>query len=157
MPTSQKYYAEWNEVKPWNLSAHEVWTQGRSRKYSFWQHEFVFHWFCGIIIPSTLSTLDACNFGVTRDKNAGPKTMEYLSLWLIYILICNYCIFWINGSNLKTAHSTMIFLGMSAKNTDILMFFVWIVKKGLTALGLLLTQQILLFEHFTENNFTTCG
>ena len=26
------------------------------------------------------------------------------------------------------------------------------VKKGLTALGLLLTMQIILLEHFTENN-----
>ena len=45
-------------------------------------------------------------------------------------------------------------LGQSTKNTDIFKFS---CKKGLTALGLLLTQQILLFEHFTENNFTTCG
>ena len=27
------------------------------------------------------------------------------------------------------------------------------VKKGLTALGLLFRNQIILFEHFTENNF----
>ena len=31
------------------------------------------------------------------------------------------------------------------------------VKKGLAALGLLLTQQILLFELFAETNFTTWG
>ena len=31
------------------------------------------------------------------------------------------------------------------------------VEKGLTALGLLLRNQIILFEHFTENNFTTYG
>ena len=38
------------------------------------------------------------------------------------------------------------------KNTDI-HIFVWVVKKGLTALGVLFTQQILLFEHCIENNF----
>ena len=32
-----------------------------------------------------------------------------------------------------------------------------VVKKGLAALGVLLTQQILLFEHYIENNFITCG
>ena len=64
----------------------------------------------------TLSTLDACNSGLTRDKNAGPKTMEYLSFWLIYILLwCNLCIFWRNGNNLKTAHSKMVFWGSLQK------------------------------------------
>ena len=47
-------------------------------------------------------------------------------------------------------------LGQSTKKKDIHVF-VSVVKKGLTALGLLLTHQILLFEHFAENNFTTCG
>ena len=32
---------------------------------------------------------------------------------------------------------------------------VWVVKKGLMALGVLLTQQILLFEHYIKNNFIT--
>ena len=32
---------------------------------------------------------------------------------------------------------------------------VWVVM--LTVLGVLLTQQILLFEHCIENNFITCG
>ena len=53
---------------------------------------------------------NAHNFRLTRDKNAGPKTIEYISFWLIYILIwCNLCIFWIDGNNLKTAHSKMVF------------------------------------------------
>ena len=35
--------------------------------------------------------------------------------------------------------------------------FIWMVKKGSTALGVLLTRQILLFEHCIENNLITCG
>ena len=35
--------------------------------------------------------------------------------------------------------------------------FVWVVKKGLTALVVLLTQQIVLFEHSIRNNFITCA
>ena len=34
-----------------------------------------------------LSTLDAYNFGLTRAKNAGRKTMEYLSECLNYYLV----------------------------------------------------------------------
>ena len=59
---------------------------------------------------NTISTLDPDNFGLTRDKNVGPKTMEYISFWQIYILIwSNLYIFWINGSNLKRAQSKMMF------------------------------------------------
>ena len=70
-----------------------------------------------------LPTLDAYNFGLTRAKNTGPKTMEYLSFWLTYILIwCNMCIFWVNGNNLKIAHSKMTFWDSLKKNTDLTMF-----------------------------------
>ena len=68
-----------------------------------------------ICLPLVLQnnySLNAPNFRLTRAKNAGPKIMEHLSFWLIYILIwCNLCIFWIlNGTNnLKTAHSKMVF------------------------------------------------
>ena len=31
--------------------------------------------------------------------------------------------------------------------------FIWVFKKGLTASGVLLAQQILLFEHCIENNY----
>ena len=67
---------------------------------------------------------------MTRDENAGTKTMEYLSFWLIYILIWrNLCIFWINGNNLKTAHSKMVFWDSLQKNTDIFMFsFEWLKR-----------------------------
>ena len=59
---------------------------------------------------SVLPILDADNFGLTRAKNAGPKTMKYLSFWLTYILIwCNLYIFWVNGNNLKPPHSKMGF------------------------------------------------
>ena len=37
------------------------------------------------------------------------------------------------------------------------MFFVWVIKKGLMALRVFLTQQIILFEHCIENNFITCS
>ena len=57
---------------------------------------------------------------------------------------------------LKTAHQQNGILGLYKKHWNIHVF-VWMVKKGLAALELLLTQQILLFEHFTENDFTTCG
>ena len=81
-----------------------------------------------------LPTLDAYKFGLTRDKNTGPKNMDHLSFWLIYILTwCNLCIFLINCNNLKTAHSKMAFWDSLTKHWHIHVF-VWVVKKGLTAL-----------------------
>ena len=83
---------------------------------------------------------------MTRAKTVGPKTMD--CFWLIWILICNLCIFWTNNNNLKTAHSKM---GSLEKHRHIHVF-VWVVKKRLTTTRVLLTQQILLFEHCIENN-----
>ena len=61
-----------------------------------------------------------------------------LNVFIILVMIFIYCL-----------------LSFLKKNTDIIHGFVWVVKKVLMALGLLLTQQILLFEHFLENNFIT--
>ena len=78
--------------------------------------------------------------------------MEYLSFWLICILIlCNFYIFWIKGNNLKTAPFKMSFCDNLKTLTYV---FVWVVKKGLTVFRVLLTQQSLLFEQCIENNFS---
>ena len=49
MPELEKHYTEWNNH------------------------------FCAVYKGVFFSTLDAYNFGLTRAKNVGPKTMEYLS------------------------------------------------------------------------------
>ena len=73
------------------------------------------------------------NFRLTRAKNAGPKTMAYLSFWLIYILIwCNLCIFCVNRNNLKTAHSKMEFWDSLKKHWLKQNFNVWITSTTTT-------------------------
>ena len=48
--------------------------------------------------------------------------MEYLSFWLIYILIWyNLCIFWVNGKSLRTIHSKIAFWDSLEKN--------WLIQK----------------------------
>ena len=87
-------------------------------------------------IGQRLPTLDAYSFGLTMARNLGPTTMEYLSFWLIYILIwCNLCISCVNGNNLKTAHSKMVFWDSLKKHWLKQNFNVWIAstttKKGI--------------------------
>ena len=67
-----------------------------------------------------LSTLDAYNFGLSRDKNAGPKTMEYLSFWLIYILIDVTVHIWNKRQQFKDSRHSNIMKSSNAQawNTE---------------------------------------
>ena len=62
-------------------------------------------------------SLNALNFGLTRDKNVGPKTMEYLSLSLN------------KQQQIKDSTLQNGILGQSTKNTDIFMSsFEWLKR-----------------------------
>ena len=61
-----------------------------------------------LVLRNNLS-FNAYNFGLTRDENAGTKTIKYLHFDWSTFWWCNLCIFWINGKNLKTANSKMVF------------------------------------------------
>ena len=69
------------------------------------------------------------NFGLTRYKDVGPKAMEYLSFWLIYILMwCNLCIL---NKRQQFTESTLQngILGQGTKNNGIFMFsFEWLKR-----------------------------
>ena len=75
-----------------------------------------------LVLRNNLS-FNAYNFGLARDENAGTKTIKYLHFDWSTFWWCNLCIFWINGNNLKTLNSKMVF------NTDIFMFlFEWLKR-----------------------------
>ena len=104
-----KFYTEWNN---YSYAAHKC---GFFRSYSREGISFssrsmnigalakvlvLTKWNFLLLVLRNNYSLNARNFG----------RLEYISFWLIYILIWyNLCIFWINGNNLKTAHSKIVF------------------------------------------------
>ena len=112
-----KFYAEWNNVLLTKLLKRRYIFQLTSMNITLVKILILRTRIClPLVLRNNYSlnapNLDAYNFGLTRATCAGPKIMEYFSIWLIYILIwCNLCILWINGNNLKTTHSKMVFWG----------------------------------------------